>query len=421
MSPNDRQRRGEGFDQDEARAAARERLERRRRSHEPSAKEGSESRDLAGHQAERRRKRGGDDARVIEANRPRSRRSSAEQSSPAVARSTLESAPLGLYRIVSWIASVLASLGRGILSWALRRPRAALACVLAAIVVFAGASMLTRSCSASREVAVPVETEQPSQEDQAEEPSQVEQADFSNLPASLDAQSIDALRAKSDDSRVVKIVNNAQALGADGETLQLKLLKLAAKDSQALDYVADYIDKYPTASGQPYKDSVSKGTIPDLKQWDERWGYVDYCGSALGLTGCCPTSLSMVYMGLTGKTDKTPADMAALATEDGYAIEGSGTVGDFLLDEASSLGLTCQYFWPSSASLEWYLENGFVVIVNVGPGDFTDGGHFFVAYGMASDGSVKINDPYSSVNTEKGWDADVIASQSMAMYAFKAL
>ena len=156
-------------------------------------------------------------------------------------------------------------------------------------------------------------------------------------------------------------------------------------------------------------------------QWDERWGYVDYCGSALGLTGCCPTSLSMVYMGLTGKTDKTPADMAALATEDGYAIEGSGTVGDFLLDEASSLGLTCQYFWPSSASLEWYLENGFVVIVNVGPGDFTDGGHFFVAYGMASDGSVKINDPYSSVNTEKGWDADVIASQSMAMYAFKAL
>ncbi len=237
----------------------------------------------------------------------------------------------------------------------------------------------------------------------------------------LDAQSVEALRAKSEDSRVVKIVNNAQAFEADGETLQLKLLKLAAKDSQALDYVADYLDKYPATSGQPYAEAVSKGTIPDLKQWDERWGYVDYCGSALGLTGCCPTSFSMVYMGLTGKSDKTPADMAELATEDGYAVDGSGTVGDFLLDEASSLGLSCQSFWPSAASLEWYLENGFVVIVNVGPGDFTESGHFFVAYGMADDGSVKINDPYSSVNTEKGWDADVIASQSMAMYAFKAL
>ena len=58
------------------------------------------------------------------------------------------------------------------------------------------------------------------------------------------------------------------------------------------------------------------------------------------------------------------------------------------------------------------------MIVNVGPGDFTDSGHFFVARGVSNDGTIQINDPYSSVNTAKTWDANAIANQSIMMYAF---
>ena len=118
-------------------------------------------------------------------------------------------------------------------------------------------------------------------------------------------------------------------------------------------------------------------------------------------------------MALTGKTDMSPADMAALATADGYAVDGEGTIGEFLVDDAGKLGLSCEEFSPSAASLV-----RFVVIVNVGPGDFTDSGHFFVARGISSDGTIQINDPYSSVNTAKTWDANAIANQSIMMYAF---
>ena len=43
-----------------------------------------------------------------------------------------------------------------------------------------------------------------------------------------------------------------------------------------------------------------------------------------------------------------------------------------------------------------------------------------MATGEASDGSVKIHDPYSNANSSVTWDADVLANQSIAMYAFKA-
>ena len=134
-------------------------------------------------------------------------------------------------------------------------------------------------------------------------------------------------------------------------------------------------------------------------------------GSALGLCrvlrrrswfyGMLPHAAFYGLYGAHGKTDKSPADMAALATADGYAVDGEGTIGDFLVDDAGKLGLACEEFSPSAASLVRYLKNGFVVIVNVGPGDFTDSGHFFVARGISSDGTIQINDPYSSVNTRK--------------------
>ena len=120
----------------------------------------------------------------------------------------------------------------------------------------------------------------------------------------------------------------------------------------------------------------------------------------------------MVYMALTGKTDKSPADMAALATADGYAVDGEGTIGEFLVDDAGKLGLVCEEFSPSAASLVRYLKNGFVVIVNVGPGDFTDSGHFFVARGISSDGTIQINDLGRECNRESV-DYDVRLSRRL--------
>lgn len=242
--------------------------------------------------------------------------------------------------------------------------------------------------------------------------------DWSKLPEDLDASVVKGLKAQESDPRIAEIANNAEAYALDGAERQAKLFKLAAEEPDAIDYVHDLPESYPAEKGEAYKEDVTKGEIPLLMQWDQRWGYTTYCGSFFGATGCCPTSLSMVYMGLTGKTDMTPYDMAQISIKNGFAVDDEGTVSSFLAFAAPELGLGCEEFYPSSDDLVSYLEQGYPVIVNVGEGDFTDGGHFIVATGLDENGKVIVNDPYSSVKSAKAWSAKKIANQSIGMYAF---
>lgn len=292
--------------------------------------------------------------------------------------------------------------------------------ILLLVAIFAGVSAIERACTVQEEppAAMQVDTGDGTA---ASEGQPSAQADFSLLPADTPADVVSALEAKADDQRVVSIVNNAQGyVESFGAVSAANLIKLAAEDDEALDFVAGVLDNYPAASAASIDESVKKGVVPMFYQWDTRWGYVDYCAGPIGATGCCPTSLSMVYAGLTGKTDKSPADFAAISTQNGYAEDGQGTYASFLTDMAGSFGLQCEKFTPTAQNFLTYLESGYVVICNVGPGDFTDSGHFFVATGLAEDGTVKVNDPYSSVRSAKTWDPERIANQSIGMYAFRA-
>lgn len=222
------------------------------------------------------------------------------------------------------------------------------------------------------------------------------------------------------DARVKQITDNESAYAVDGDAVQAKLLTLAANDPAAIDYVADFPSNYPQSTAASYDDTVSAGTIPRLYQWDERWGYTVYSSTAFGLTGCCPTAFSMVYMGLTGNNDYSPADMAALASQDGYESEYDGTIATFLVDEADRFGLYVSTPTVDASSLRESLGSGNVVICDMGAGDFTVGTHFIVVTGLNADGTVNINDPYSSVRSEKTWSIDDIVSQATAFYAYTA-
>lgn len=282
--------------------------------------------------------------------------------------------------------------------------------LLVTVLLVVGIASLANSCSTEQ----PIEPDEPAQDDgQGGEPEPVD------IPEGLDAELAGRLEtAAAGNGDIAWIANHADDYAVDGDVVQYKLLKLAVDEPEAIAFVRGFPESYPADGGEPCEDEVAASSVPRLYQWDPRWGYTVYSSTTFALTGCCPTSLSMVYMGLTGKTDITPYDMGLRAQNGGYMTQYDGTDGAFLVNEAASLGLSCTEIGVSGDALREALEGGNVVICNVGPGDFTEGGHYFVITGIADDGTVSVNDPYSAERSSKAWDIDRIIGQTKALYSY---
>ena len=85
------------------------------------------------------------------------------------------------------------------------------------------------------------------------------------------------------------------------------------------------------------------------------------------------------------KDGPSPADLADFAEEHGYVSEDEGTFAELLEFAAPELGLACEILPLRASSISTALHDGAVVICNVGPGEFTEAGHFFVIAGENED------------------------------------
>lgn len=79
------------------------------------------------------------------------------------------------------------------------------------------------------------------------------------------------------------------------------LIQLYEKNEEARQFVLDYKKNGNNEQPIDISSDVTDGKIPLFLQWDERWGYRTYGDNFLAITGCGPTALSMVYVGLTGE------------------------------------------------------------------------------------------------------------------------
>lgn len=296
------------------------------------------------------------------------------------------------------------------------RGLAVLAGVVLALVLLAfGVSSCVRACSAEQ----PALEQEDSSQDEGETAGDGAVAAPIALPEGLDADVAARLtEAAADNEDIAWIASHASDYAVDGEMVQYKLLKLAADEPEAVGFVRGFPEAYPSDAGEPYGESAESAAVPHLYQWDTRWGYTVYSSTTFALTGCCPTSLSMVYAGLTGKADITPYDMGVRAQNGGYMTQYNGTDGSFLVAEAASLGLACTEIGVDADALKAELSRGNVVICNVGPGDFTTGGHYIVIAGLADDGTLIVNDPYSAENSAKTWDVGQVIGQTKALYSY---
>lgn len=195
------------------------------------------------------------------------------------------------------------------------------------------------------------------------------------------------------------------------------LVQLVERNPETEDFVLDY-PKYKGLKDIDVSKEVTKGEIPHFIQWDERWGYETYGNDFLAVTGCGPTSLSMVYCGLTGNTEWNPYRVAKMAEENGYYVEGSGSSWELMTSGAEKLGLTVSNVSFDREHILAALKDGHPIICVVGPGDFTDAGHFLVLTGADTDGKIKIKDPNSVIRTNETWELETLMAQIKNLWSY---
>ena len=216
-------------------------------------------------------------------------------------------------------------------------------------------------------------------------------------------------KLKEQDSRINTIISNYNDYPEE-------LVDMLSRNIDMLDFVLNY----PNKKGNVYSDNIgniSKGKIPLLLQWDERWGYANYGENIIAINGCGPTALSMVLAGLKGDSSITPYKVAKYAENNGYYVSGSGSSWSLMSDAPSAFGVKSEELPLYKDTIMSILKKGQPIICIMGEGDFTTTGHFIVLTGV-EDGKIKVNDPNSKARSNLLWDYDRIAPQIRNLWTF---
>ena len=189
------------------------------------------------------------------------------------------------------------------------------------------------------------------------------------------------------------------------------LIELFVKNKDARSFVLDYPDKKDENPIIDLSEYAACDSVPLLMQWDARWGYTKYAGNAFGLTGCGPTCLSMVALYLTHDVSLTPTYIAEFSKKNGYSIDGSGSAWTLISQGGRKLGLRVTEIPLDQDRMIRNLQLGYPIICIMGPGDFTDSGHFIVITGLNNNGEFTINDPNSYERSQKTWSFEELQYQ----------
>ena len=215
-----------------------------------------------------------------------------------------------------------------------------------------------------------------------------------------------------------KIQNNQSMLDDIMNSTQYpkQLKELALKNEEALEFVYDYPAEHVKEHTIDLTEEASMDSVPLFVQWDKRWGYEKYSGNFFAASGCGPTTLSMVVVYLTHNRDASPIAVAKYSKEAGYSVDGSGSSWTLISEGCRHYGVKAKTVALDESRMKAELDAGHPIVINVGPGDFTDTGHFMVITGYDDEG-FSINDPNSIEKSGKRWLFKNISSQIRAVWS----
>ncbi|MBQ6897577.1 MAG: C39 family peptidase [Clostridia bacterium] len=196
-----------------------------------------------------------------------------------------------------------------------------------------------------------------------------------------------------------------------------ELSALAQRNPEAAEFAANY-PLYKDGSGEytltEYEDLSE---IPHFMQWDTRWGYEEYAGSLMGLSGCGPVCLSMVAAYLLEDLSLDPLYVARFSEDNGYAEKDNGTKWTLMSKGAEELGLRSRELPLHKQTMIDELDSGKPIICIMGAGDFTSSGHFIVITDYSDEG-FSVLDPNSVSRSQQKWTYERIESQIRNLWAF---
>lgn len=143
------------------------------------------------------------------------------------------------------------------------------------------------------------------------------------------------------------------------------------------------------------------------------WAEQPYGSDTIGRYGCGPVAMAMVVSTLT-ETPMDPAQMAQHCVDRGYWARKHGSYWSIVPGVAEDFGLTCDSLPPEQTDTDTIihrLSTGQMLVALVGPGHFTNGGHFIVLRGITLDGSILVADPASPERSLTVWDLDLILGE----------
>ena len=152
---------------------------------------------------------------------------------------------------------------------------------------------------------------------------------------------------------------------------------------------------YEGSSQYPQVSLGSYSGLTYYSQIDSRWknhmySSVSDSSQTIGTSGCGPTSAAMVVTAIKGTI--TPPEMADLFVNNGYRSASNGTYLSAFRWVADVFDIGYQETYNLDMAVNLLKDNNYL-IVSVGNGLFTTGGHLMVITGIEGD-TLKIYDPY---------------------------
>lgn len=208
----------------------------------------------------------------------------------------------------------------------------------------------------------------------------------------------------------------------NGKTLSdypSKLVKLYNRNKETETFVKNYIFEHDYNKDSILTEEEISGDTPHLLlQFDERWGYEEYSAGYIADAGCGPTALSMVLSNILKDRTLTPAKIADFASQNDYVEVGSGTKWTLMSEGAETLGLRGREIPLMIDVLTAELQAGNPVIAIMGPGIFTQRGHYIVITDIDAEGNLSINDPFSKERSSRKWNFNEISDQIRNLWAY---